>query len=134
MKEPRDIRLGKLELEIMKVVWDRDKATVAEVQRSLSRNPPRAYNTILTMMRKLEAKGYLAHATEDRTFIYHATISQDNVRRSVLADIVDRVFDGSAQLLVSGLVDYKKLSAREVREIRDLLGAHAARRNRKPAE
>ncbi len=144
MKESGDIRLGKLELEILKVVWDRRTATVADVHQALSKSPPlyppgrgrasrpRAYNTILTMMRKLEAKGYLAHATEDRTFVYHATISQSNVRRGVLADIVERVFDGSAQLVVSGLADYKKLTAKEVKDIRNLLDAHDARKSRKP--
>lgn len=134
MKRREDVRLGKLELEIMKAVWARGKATVAEVQSALSCERPRAYNTILTMMRKLEAKGCLAHATEGRTFVYRARITQENVRRDALRDLLDRVFDGSAQLLVSGLIDERKLSAAEVREVRALLDARPAVGKGKAAE
>lgn len=133
-KTPREIRLGKLELEIMKAVWDRGRATVAEVQQALPADRPRAYNTILTMMRKLEAKGYLAHDLDDRTFVYRAVISRERVRHSAIADLVDRVFDGSAQLLVSGLMDYKRLSAQEAAEIRKLLDSRGGQRKGKTPE
>ena len=131
MQEPSDIRLGKLELEIMKVVWENGQATVAEVQQGLSQRQPRAYTTILTMMRKLEAKGYLSHTNAERTFVYHAALSQEKVRRSALKDMIERVFDGSAQLLVSGLIDYKKLNARETEEIRKLINQRTVPRDRK---
>jgi len=64
-----DIRLGRLELQIMNVVWDRGKATVHDVKNALSRRKP-AYSTILTMMRKLEVKGYLEHEVDGRTYVY----------------------------------------------------------------
>lgn len=134
MREREDVRLGKLELEIMKAVWARGKATVAEVHQALSTDRPRAYNTILTMMRKLEAKGCLEHATEGRTFVYRARITQENVRRDALRDLLDRVFDGSAQLLVSGLMDERKLSAAEIEEIRALLDARPVGKKGKAAE
>ena len=134
MKGREVVRLGKLELEIMKAVWARGKATVAEAHQALSADRPRAYNTILTMMRKLEAKGCLSHATEGRTFVYRARISRENVRRDALRDLLDRVFDGSAQLLVSGLMDERKLSAAEIREIRALLDARPAGKKGKAAE
>ena len=118
---PGEIRLGRLELEIMKAVWDSGTATVHDVQQALAPRCKRAYSTILTMMRKLEAKGYLRHELDDRTFIYRATVSSAQVRKGLLADLVDRVFDGSAQLVVSGLLDRKKLSEKELAAIRKLI-------------
>jgi BlaI family penicillinase repressor len=116
----RDIRLGRLELDIMKAVWDRNGATVREVQEALS-SRARAYSTILTMMRKLEAKGYLRHEERDRTFTYRAIVTRAQVRKSLLADLVDRVFDGSAELVVNGLVEHRRLSRAELDEIRKAL-------------
>jgi len=114
----REIRLGRLELDIMKAVWDREGATVRDVQEALKSRPSRAYNTILTMMRKLDAKGYLRHEERDRTFVYHAIVSRAQVRRSLLTDLVDRVFDGSAELVVNGLMEHKRLTRAELDAIR----------------
>lgn len=121
-KRQKEIRLGKLELEIMKAVWDRSQATVHEVREALMPLRNRAYSTILTMMRKLEAKGYLRHDVDERTYVYQPTISRDEVRQSLLADLVDRVFDGSARLVVCGLMDQKKISVNELDAIRKLVG------------
>ena len=124
----REIRLGRLELDIMKAVWDRNGATVREVQESLSSRPARAYSTILTMMRKLEAKGYLRHEERDRTFTYRALVTRAQVRKSLLADLVDRVFDGSAEQVVSGLIEHRRLSRAELDEIRKTLAERRARK------
>jgi len=114
----QEIRLGKLELSIMKVVWRRGRATVQEVMDDISRNRKPAYSTILTMMRKLEGKGYLEHEEEGRTYVYSATISKQLVRQSVLSDMLERVFDGSPALLLASLVEQKKISEAEMEEIR----------------
>ena len=106
----------------MKSVWDRGQATVHEVREALMPLRTRAYSTILTMMRKLEAKGYLEHDVDERTYVYQPTISRDEVRQSLLADLVDRVFDGSARLVVCGLMDQKKISVNELDAIRKLVG------------
>ena len=115
-----EIRLGRLELQIMNVVWDRGKATVHDVKKALSRRKP-AYSTILTMMRKLEAKGYLEHDVDDRTYVYHPAISQQAVRRSVLGDIVDRLFEGSPSLLLNSLVEQNHISEKELKQINKLI-------------
>jgi len=120
------IRLGRLELDIMKAVWDRNGATVREVQAALSSRGARAYSTILTMMRKLEAKGYLKHEEKDRTFTYRAVLTRAQVRKSLLADLVDRVFDGSAELVVSGLIEHRRLSRVELDDIRKTLKGRRA--------
>jgi len=115
-----DIRLGRLELQIMNVVWDRGKATVHDVKNALSRRKP-AYSTILTMMRKLEAKGYLEHEVDGRTYVYRPSISQQAVRQGVLGDLVERLFEGSTSLLLTSLVEQNRISENELCEIRKLI-------------
>lgn len=115
-----EIRLGRLELQIMNVVWDKGKATVHDVKNALSRRKP-AYSTILTMMRKLEAKGYLEHEVDGRTYVYRPLISQQAVRQGVLGDLVERLFEGSTSLLLTSLVEQNRISENELCEIRKLI-------------
>ncbi len=115
-----EIRLGRLELQIMNVVWDSGKATVHDVKNALSRRKS-AYSTILTMMRKLEAKGYLEHEVDGRTYVYRPSISQQAVRQGVLGDLVERLFEGSTSLLLTSLVEQNRISENELCEIRKLI-------------
>ena len=119
-----EIRLGRLELQIMNVVWDRSKATVHDVKNALSRRKP-AYSTILTMMRKLEVKGYLEHEVDGRTYVYRPLISQQAVRQGVLGDLVERLFEGSTSLLLTSLVEQNRISKNELRQIRKLIEERA---------
>lgn len=115
------IRLGRVELQIMNVVWDKGTATVSDVKEALSRGRKPAYSTILTMMRKLEAKGYLEHEVQERTYIYRPTISKETVRHSMVGDVLDRLFEGSPSLLLSSLVEQDRISEKELRKIRKLI-------------
>jgi len=115
-----EIRLGRLELQIMNVVWHRGKATVHDVKKALSRRNP-AYSTILTMMRKLEAKGYLEHQVDGRTYVYRPSISQQAVRQGVLGDLVERLFEGSTSLLLTSLVGQNRISEKELKQIQKLI-------------
>ena len=117
-----EIRLGRMGLQIMKVVWEMGEATAHDVRDILSggtRKP--AYSTVRTMMAKIEGKGYLEHRVDDRTFVYRATITEEQTRRSMLGDLLERAFDGSAQLLVTSLVEQKRIGEREREAIRGLL-------------
>ncbi len=118
-----DVRLGRLGLQIMNIVWDRGRATVQEVVDVLAAGARRpAYNTILTMMRKLEGKGYLAHDTQGRTFVYRSVLDKRHARRSLLGAMVDRLFNGSPAQLVNSLVEEGRVSEKELGEIRKILG------------
>lgn len=120
-KKSDEIRLGKLELQIMKVVWKMGRATVHDVKETLGKGRKPAYSTILTMMRKIEAKGYLTHDVDNRTYIYRPTISEKDVRQSMLGDILDRVFEGSPALLMNCLVEQKNISSSELEQIKQLI-------------
>ena len=120
-KKDSGIKLGRVELQIMNVVWEKGKATVHDVKDVLGRGRKPAYSTILTMMRKLEAKGYLEHDVDERTYVYRPTISRKVVRQGILGDILDRLFEGSPSLLLNSLVEQNRLTEKELRKIRKLI-------------
>jgi BlaI family penicillinase repressor len=116
-----EIRLGRLEMQIMNVVWEKGKATVHDVKDALGTGRKPAYSTILTMMRKIEAKGYLEHDVDNRTYVYRPTISQHVARRSILGDILERLFEGSPTLLLNSLVEQKQVSKEELDQLIKLI-------------
>jgi predicted transcriptional regulator len=117
----REIRLGRLELQIMNVVWEHGKATVHDVKDAISKGRKPAYSTILTMMRKLEAKGYLKHEVRERTYVYRAAVCREAVEHGLVGDLVERLFGGSASLLVSSLVEQDRVSEKELQAIQKLI-------------
>ena len=120
MKKERGIRLGDLQLPIMRVLWDSGAATVSEVQQRLGRQPL-AYTTVATMLRKLEERGLVDHLEEGRKFLYRATVSMHEVTRSMAGDLVDRLFDGSLADAVSHLLESRDVSREELDRLEQLI-------------
>ena len=110
--------LGKLQLAIMRVLWAEGEGTVAEVHRALEPSHGLAPTTIATMLKKMEAKGVVAHRTEGRRFVYRPTITEDTVTRSMVSDLKERLFDGSAVALVSHLLQSHEVADDELAELR----------------
>ncbi len=118
------------ELDVMAVLWKRGSATVAEVRDAL--RDEFAYTTVLTVLRTLEDKGYATHVTEGRAHRFEPAVTQDAAGGSALARVLDKIFGGSSELLLTQLVTERKLSARELRRLRKLLDDRlAARRGRR---
>ncbi len=105
----------------MKIVWTTGQATVREVYEALRERRKVAYTTVLTMMKILEGKGYLSKDSGERAHVYQPTRPEQTVLRSMVRDFVDRVFNGSAQPLLLHLVKDRKLTAREIEELRALV-------------
>ncbi len=106
------------ELAVMKVVWRLGRATVREVHDALHPQQALAYTTVLTMMRILEGKGFLARdESAGRAHVYTSTRSQRQIVGGLVRDFVDRVFDGAAQPLMMHLVNDRRLSDDERAEI-----------------
>jgi predicted transcriptional regulator len=103
----------------MEVLWDNGPSTVTEVQAEIS--DELAYTTVLTMLRKLEAKGYLGHTGEGRAHRYHPLIEREAAQEGALMALVARLFKGSSDALLMHLVSRKKLSARQVQRIEEQL-------------
>jgi len=109
--------LTKQELEIMKIVWNRESATVRDVYEALREQRQIAYTTVMTMMKILEKKKFLKKTQQNRAFVYQPVRPKEQVIRTMVQDFVTRVFDGSAEPLLVHLVKDRHLSEKEVREI-----------------
>ena len=127
MAEMQTHRLGDLQLRIMKVLWKRGMATVAEVQVELD-GPPLAYTTVATMLRKMEDRGLVRHREEGRKFIYEAAVSSQDVSRSMSDDLVDRLFEGSLADAVSHLLETRDVDRRELARLEQLIQERKKRR------
>ena len=113
------IVLADREADLMEVLWDDGPSTVAEVRKRLK--VKLAYNTVLSILRTLETKGYVGHEEEGRAHRYIARVARDAARHSALRHLSAKLFKGSVELLMTSAVSDKKLSDEEIRRIRALL-------------
>src|SRR3970040_113931 len=95
--------LGKLQAEVMEIVWDRGEATVTQVVRQNETQRPVAYTTVLVAMQKLEKKGWLKHRADGRAYVYRPARSRQQVHGRILRDFLKTAFDGDPRLLLSSL-------------------------------
>lgn len=111
------------ELEILKVLWERGKASVREVQEDLIRSSgPVAYSTVQTLLNIMEEKkGLVRHVVEGRTFIYIPKKTPDRTIRELTKRFVDRVFDGALDRMMVALLDSKTPSPEEFDRLRAMI-------------
>lgn len=117
------------ELDVMAVLWKRGSATVSEVRNAL--RDDLAYTTVLTVLRVLEDKGFVTHVVEGRAHRFEPAVSRQAAGKSALARMLDTIFGGSSERLLTQLVSERKLSAKELRRLRKLLDERLAARHRK---
>lgn len=113
------VNLTKRELDVMAVVWDRGSATVAEVHEALPDDL--AYSTVLTVFRTLKAKGYVRYQQEGRAFRYFPLIQPNDAGDTALGRLLNKVYQGSREMLIARLVSDDDVSADELRAIRKRL-------------
>lgn len=119
---PRSTTLTAQELELMKIIWRRESATVRDVYEELLERRKIAYTTVMTTLKTLEHKGYLRATQQDRAYVYQPTKPRNQVIKGMVREFVDRVFNGSAEPLVVHLLEDKQLSEAELREISRMMG------------
>ncbi len=124
----RNHQLGDLQFAIMRILWQNEEATVAEVHQALFLERGLAPTTIATMLKKMEKKGVVSYRSEGRQFVYSATVEEKDVHRSMVGDLVNRLFDGSTSALVSHLLEEKEI---DVKELSDLTRKIKATRKKK---
>jgi predicted transcriptional regulator len=114
---PRHATLTPQELEIMKLVWERDSATVRDVYEALLERRKIAYTTVMTMMKILETKGYLKKRRQDRAFLYRPAHPKSQVIGGMIREFIDRVFNGSAEPLLVHLVKSRRIREKDLETI-----------------
>ena len=105
------------ELEIMKVIWERERATVRDVYEALLEHRKVAYTTVMTMMKILEQKGFLKKSQDERAYVYRPAQAKRQVIGAMVKEFVNRVFNGSAEPLLVHLVEDHHLSQKDLEEI-----------------
>lgn len=128
MPSKKTHRLGDLQLRIMKVLWERREATVAEVLDTLDdTDKTLAYTTIATMLRKMEVRGLVSHRIDGRSFIYAPKIAAEDVSRSMADHLVDRLFEGNLLDAVSHLLTTREVSRDELKQLEKLIAERKKR-------
>jgi predicted transcriptional regulator len=110
------------EVAILRVLWARGPSTVREVAEAMGRE--NAYTTVLKLLQIMTDKGLVRRDESERTHVYKATASEDQTKRQLVADLLDKVFEGSATKLVMQALSTGKASPEEIDEIRKLLDSH----------
>ncbi len=120
MNKPRK-QLTRLELQIMKALWDFGPSNVQVVQENLSASPKLAYTTVQTMLNVLHRKGWVKRTLRGRAYEYEPLVSRDRAANNAIRDMVDRLFGGSVEGLLMSLVNSKQLHPKKLEKLRTLL-------------
>lgn len=107
------------ELDIMSVLWSLGSGTVTEVRERVT--DELAYNTVLTVLRTLEAKGHVRHEGEGKAHRYYPTVEREEAGRTGISRMLEKVFDGSAEAMLTHLVRDKSLSRERLAKMRKLI-------------
>ena len=110
------------ELEILSIIWERETATVREVQEILNeRSKPTGYTTVLKMLQIMDEKNLVERDKANRAHVYRAKIKQDDTGKQMLRDVMEKVFGGSALRLVQQVLETETTSKEELKEIRKMI-------------
>ena len=114
-------QLTPLELEIMKVLWETGPAAVQTVQERLPAERRLAYNTVQTMLNVLHRKGKVRRELQGRAYLYEPAVTRPQAARQAVGDLVQRMFDGSAEELVLSLVETRQLTPEKLARLTAML-------------
>jgi len=124
------------ELEALKVIWDRGKATVREIADAMNKRGGArlAYTTVLSLLQVMEQKGLVGHTASGRVYSYFAKIDRDRTFRRLARGFLDRVFDGAMDAYVLHALDGKQISADELTRLEAMIEQARERRGRRKKE
>jgi predicted transcriptional regulator len=117
----RSVGLTEAEHRIMTVLWAHPNATVGEVVERMTGPGKPAYNSVLTILRILERKGYVTHEKNGRAFTYSPVVDHTQARRGALSQLLSRFFNGSREMLVMDLLGHEDVTDAQLQKVRELL-------------
>ena len=121
MARSKSLTLTEAELRIMNVLWEKGSATVHEVLAALPAPPAVAYNSVLTIIRILENKGYVSHRKDNRAHVYMPKVDRKDATRFEIGHLVSRFFGNSHELLVLNILEDQSIDPEELARLRALL-------------
>ena len=119
------------ELEILRVLWEKQQATVREIHEDIERRRPTTYTTVLKIMQIMHEKGLVKRDEKAKAHIYRPAYSRQQTQKNLVGDLLDKAFNGSALKLVQHVLETKPSSPEELAEIRRLISEAEARKDKK---
>jgi len=113
--------LTELQLAILRLLWERDEATVAEIWEALYAERGLAQTTVATLVTRLQRRGIVARRTRDRQFVYRATITEADVQHSMVSELTERLFAGDPAALVSHLISATDMSPGDLARVKRMI-------------
>ena len=117
------VHLSELQIAVMRTLWGRGEASVADVALDLLAERALAHTTVATLLTRLEKRGVVTHRRDGRQLVYRALVTEDIVRTSMVADLLGTLFQGDAKALVAHLVREDELAAGDLEKLRARLKA-----------
>ncbi|MBN8860561.1 MAG: BlaI/MecI/CopY family transcriptional regulator [Sphingobacteriales bacterium] len=121
MAQQKNVKPTESELEILRVLWSKESATVREVHEALAASKDVGYTTTLKLMQIMHEKGLVSRDDSSKTHIYKALVSREKTQKHLLGKMIDNLFAGSPAQLVMQALGNHKTSRDELDEIQDLL-------------
>ena len=127
MARPKSEHPTKLELEILKVLWEESPLPVREVRRRLKEQAKRtlAHSSVITVLNIMVHKGYLTRRKQGNAFLFSPKVAKEDVSGGIMGDLLTRLFDGSAAAMVLNLIETADLDRADLAELRRLIGRKA---------
>jgi predicted transcriptional regulator len=119
----QDVALSDLQIAVMRVLWTRGEPSTAEVAEVLAAERGLKHTTVATLLTRLEKRGVVAARRDARQLYYRALVTEPEVRRSMVADLLSSLFGGDARALVSHLVDESEIAPGDLDRLRKRLKA-----------
>ena len=124
--------LSDLQLAIVRVLWDKREASATQVQTALKRSRPLAITTVSTMLARLEKKGVVSHRTDGRTFVYRASVSELDMRRTAITGVIRNLFRGNPSEVVGQILSERDVSDEDLARMRSMIEDARSAERKKP--
>lgn len=118
---PERHQLTELQIAILRLLWDRGEATVADIWETLHAERGLAQTTVATMLTRLQRRGVLARRIAERQYLYRPLVTEEDVQQSMVGDLTERLFGGDVAALVSHLLTAQDMSPGDLARVRELI-------------
>lgn len=116
-------QLNDLQIEILRVLWRRGEASVGDVQEALRSLRDPATTTVATVLHRMEKKGLVTHRTAGRQFVYRPSVTEQEVRRSIVSEVTDQLFQGDVAAVVNHLLSGREVSSGDLARVKAMIEA-----------
>ena len=120
MKEERP-NISPAEMEVLRLLWELNEATVSEVHAQLPSQRDVAYCTVQTLLRRLESKGHVTHHKRGKAYVFTPTARQDDVLKASVGEFVERLFGGDPIPLIQYLAEHESISEADIDRLREIV-------------